>query len=87
MQDTMDVWSFGAWQEGFASLDLICGVLNIPSPKGAMRGEEVPAAFWEGRLQEIAQYNMEDVIALGRIILKVSGLNLFEEESITRNTL
>ena len=52
-----------------------------------MRGEEVPAAFWEGRLQEIAQYNMEDVIALGRIILKVSGLNLFEEESITRNTL
>jgi hypothetical protein len=30
---------------------------------------------------------MEDVIALGRIILKVSGLNLFEEESITRNTL
>jgi DNA polymerase III epsilon subunit-like protein len=87
MQDTMDVWSFGAWQEGFTSLDLICGVLGIPSPKGAMRGEEVPAAFWQGRLDEIAQYNMEDVIALGRIILKVSGLNLFEEESITRNTL
>ena len=87
IQDTMDVWSFGAWQEGFSSLDLICGVLDLPSPKGAMRGEEVPAAFWQGRLQEIAQYNMEDVIALARIILKVSGLNLFEEESITRNTL
>jgi DNA polymerase III epsilon subunit-like protein len=87
IQDTMDVWSFGAWQEGFSSLELICEVLDLPSPKGAMRGEEVPAAFWQGRLTEIAQYNMEDVIALGRFILKVSGLNLFEEESITRNTL
>lgn len=87
IQDTMDVWSFGAWQEGFSSLELICDVLGIQSPKGEMRGEEVPAAFWQGRLAEITQYNMEDVIALARLILKVSGLNLFEEESITRNTL
>ena len=87
VQDTMDIWSFGAWQEGLSSLDLICSVLGIDSPKAEMKGAEVPIAFWMGKLADIAEYNMEDVIALGRIILKVSGLNLFEPESITRNSI
>jgi hypothetical protein len=87
IQDTMDIWSFGAWQEGLSSLDLICSVLNIESPKQHMKGEEVPAAFWNDQLTEIAEYNMEDVIALGRIILTISNLNLFNEESITKNII
>jgi hypothetical protein len=67
MQDTMDVWSFGAWQEGFTSLDLICGVLGIPSPKGAMRGEEVPAAFWQGRLERLPIFPSFDLFYLNEI--------------------
>jgi len=87
VQDTMDIWSFGAWQEGLSSLDLICSVLDIDSPKSEMKGSEVPIAFWMGKLTQIKDYNMEDVIALGRIMLKLAGLNLFSSDSITRNSI
>ena len=73
--DTSDIWSFGAWQEGFASLELITAALNIPSPKQDIRGEEVHSVFWENSdYYRIAEYCANDVKALGNIILKISGL-------------
>lgn len=73
--DTGDIWSFGAWQESFASLDLICECLDIPTPKDKMEGKDVGKAYYEGRLNEIVEYCEKDVEATCRVIMKLSHIN------------
>lgn len=73
--DTADIWSFGAWQEGFSSLELITAVLGLPTPKEDIRGEEVSGVFWEtGDHMRIAEYCARDVKALADVLLKISKL-------------
>ena len=80
--DTGDIWSFGAWQEGFTSLDLICECLGIPSPKEKLDGKDVGKAFYDGRINDIVQYCEKDVEATCRVILKLShiGTNPFVDK-------
>jgi len=74
--DTSDAWSFGAWQEGFASLELIMTALGLDSPKDDIRGEEVSGVFWKNQeYARIAKYCEKDVFALAQALLKMSGLN------------
>jgi predicted PolB exonuclease-like 3'-5' exonuclease len=73
--DTGDLWSFGAWQESFASLDLICECLGVPTPKDKMEGKDVNAAYYDGRLGEITEYCEKDVEATCRVILKLSHID------------
>ena len=74
--DTSDIWSFGAWQEGFASLELIAASLKVPSPKDDIRGEDVHSVFWESsEHSRIAEYCAKDVKVLGDIMLKISGFS------------
>jgi hypothetical protein len=73
--DTSELWSFGAWQEGFTSLDLLSASLNIDSPKDDIKGEEVSSIFWkEGDLNRISTYCEKDVKTVAQILLNVSGL-------------
>jgi len=73
--DTSDIWSFGAWQEGFTSLDLLSASLNIDSPKDDLKGEEVSSVFWkDGDLSRISTYCERDVKAVAQILLKLSNL-------------
>ena len=72
--DTQEMWSFGAWQEGFASLDLLTASLGIDSPKDDIKGEEVSSTFWvDGDLDRITRYCEKDVYSLGQTLLKLSG--------------
>jgi 3'-5' exonuclease len=80
--DTSDLWSFGAWQEGFTSLDLLTAVLDLPSPKVEMKGSEVHAAFYAGHISKIKEYCQLDVIALINVIIRLSNLNQLEESNI-----
>ena len=81
--DTCEVWSFGAWQEGFASLDLISGVLGIDSPKDDIKGDQVHTVFYEdGDITRIQTYCQKDVVALIRILMQLSGLNRIEDSDI-----
>jgi hypothetical protein len=80
--DTSELWSFGAWQEGFTSLDLLSAVLDVPSPKSEMKGSEVHSNFYLGNIEKIREYCQKDVIALIRIIIKLSNLNQLEESNI-----
>ena len=78
--DTSDIWSFGAWQEKFSSLELITTVLGIPSPKEDMHGSDVGKVFWEdGDISRIAEYCENDVRAVTNIVLKLSQQPLVEE--------
>lgn len=80
--DTSELWSFGAWQEGFTSLDLLSAVLGVPSPKSDMKGSEVHSNFYSGNIEKIREYCQRDVIALIQIIIKLSNLNRLEEANI-----
>jgi hypothetical protein len=80
--DTSELWSFGAWQEGFTSLDLLTCVLGVDSPKDDIKGDQVHEQFWAGNIDRIAEYCQKDVLALAQIILKLSGQNLIEPHNI-----
>jgi hypothetical protein len=80
--DTSELWSFGAWQEGFTSLDLLTAVLGIPSPKSEMKGSDVHSQFYAGNIQEIKEYCQRDVTSLIKIIISLSNLNQLEESNI-----
>lgn len=81
--DTSEIWSFGAWQEGFASLDLLTGVLGIPSPKDDIKGNQVHSVFYDqGDASRIANYCQKDVVSLIQISMKLSGLNLIPDSDI-----
>lgn len=77
--DTSEVWSFGAWQEGFASLDLLATCLGLESPKEEMHGSEVGEYFRAGKLDEISKYCEQDVLATINVILKLSGQSIVED--------
>jgi hypothetical protein len=72
--DTKDVWQFGNnWALG--SLDLICTVLDVDSPKnGDVKGDNVTTNYWEGNHEEIKEYCEKDVKALVDIITKLNNL-------------
>jgi predicted PolB exonuclease-like 3'-5' exonuclease len=80
--DTTELWSFGAWQEGFASLDLLTAVLGIDSPKDDISGEKVHETYWNGEIARIAEYCQKDITALAQILLRLSGQNLIDPSNI-----
>jgi len=80
--DTSELWSFGAWQEGFTSLDLLTAVLGLPSPKENLKGSEVHSTYYSGNINEIKEYCQLDVISLIRVIIRLSNLNQLEESNI-----
>lgn len=78
--DTSELWSFGAWQEGFVSLELLVTSIGLHTPKEDIKGEDVSRVFWkEGDTQRIAEYCQRDVFAGIQALLKLSGLPVVEE--------
>lgn len=80
--DTSELWSFGAWQEGFTSLDLLATCLGVDSPKDDISGAEVHSTFYAGEVDRIKEYCQKDVMTLIQIALRVSGLNQIEKSGI-----
>lgn len=77
MIDTADLWSFGAWQEGFISLELLCVSLGIETPKDDIRGDEVSAVYWQdGDIGRIEIYCEKDVLSCAKIITKLSNFEI-----------
>jgi hypothetical protein len=77
--DTSEQWGFGAWQESYTSLDLLCTVLNIESPKDSVEGKDVSKHFWMGQLNEITNYCEKDVAATAKCFLKLNGLPVVKD--------
>lgn len=77
--DTSELWSFGAWQEGFTSLDLLTAAIGLDSPKEDIKGSDVTKVFWENNdFDRIAHYCERDVYAVAQSLLKLSGLNTMD---------
>jgi len=78
--DIAEIWSFGAWQEGFTSLELLSTSLGLDTPKDDIRGEDVSRVFWvEKNLPRIVTYCQKDVLATANVLLKLSGHPVVEE--------
>ena len=60
--DTMVQWDADPGKR--ISLDNLCKVLGIPSPKGELDGSQIAGAFAAGRYDDIARYNAGDVEAV-----------------------
>jgi hypothetical protein len=72
--DTSELWSFGAWQESFTSLELLCTVLGIESSKEEINGSQVNSAYWNGKLDEITKYCESDVYASAKCFMKFNNI-------------
>jgi predicted PolB exonuclease-like 3'-5' exonuclease len=67
--DTLDLWKFGDYKH-YTSLDLLCQVLGVESPKSSISGQDVSRLYWSGELDDIASYCERDVRATMEVYLK-----------------
>jgi DNA polymerase elongation subunit (family B) len=64
VMDITEVFSFGASGQSHTSLDLMCQVLGVQSPKTEMKGSDVHEVYWNGGIEKIKRYCESDVRAL-----------------------
>lgn len=90
--DTMVMWA-GSQMNYRVSLDLLCTVLDIPSPKGEMDGSKVSDVYYsifdkdnEGKeaeiLNNIGSYCNGDNIAAARCYAKMRGFEVFDDAQV-----
>ncbi len=81
--DTMEMWKFGDYKH-YTSLDLLLTLFNIPSSKGLMDGSKVNEVYYhEKDLKKIAEYFVNDVVAIPQMFLRMKALPLIEETNIS----
>lgn len=68
--DTLELWKF--WdRKNFISLDLLCRVLSVQTPKTDISGEQVARVYRDDKdLARIKQYCERDVVAVAEVLLK-----------------
>ncbi len=81
-EDTMEAWKFTDFR-GTAPLELLTELFGIPSPKDALAGEHVSAAFWErDGLKDIAHYCEQDVLATARLMQRWCGEEMVPDANV-----
>lgn len=71
--DTLQLWKFGDYKN-YTSLDLLCAVFNIPTPKDDIDGSQVARIYYqEGDLDRIIRYCEKDTLALTNLMLRYKG--------------
>lgn len=72
--DPKKLWSYGVWDSS-TSLQNLCDIFEVPSPKDDISGEDVKDVFYkEKNLQRIAKYCEKDVISLARVVFALIGI-------------
>ena len=80
--DTLELWKFGDYKN-YSSLDLLCHILNIPTPKDQMNGSDVSQMYWNGGIHAIKEYCEKDIVATSRILLKLLGSLHLDDDMVT----
>jgi len=79
--DTLQLWKFGDYKH-YTSLDLLCTVFNIPTPKDDINGSQVAEVYYkEGNYDRIARYCEKDTFAIAQLLLKYKGEALIPQEN------
>lgn len=80
--DTMELWKFGDFKN-YTSLELLCAIFDIPTPKDDINGSQVGEVYWkENDLERIKTYCQKDVIAIAQLMLRYTYQPLIEEDHI-----
>lgn len=80
--DTMELWKFGDYKH-HTSLKLLTHILNIPSPKKDMDGNQVAKVYYQdNNLERIVRYCEQDVLAVAQIILRFAHHQLLSDDEI-----
>lgn len=70
--DTMEMWRFGDYKN-YTSLELLCYLFGIPTPKSNLDGSKVGYTYWvEKDLAKIVHYCEQDIVALARVFLALT---------------
>lgn len=80
LEDTMEMWSSTQWKHKI-SLELLCHLLKVESPKKILDGSSVSEMYFSNDLtkfDKIKEYNIGDVIALMKCYCKMKGVMLPE---------
>lgn len=81
--DTLQFWKFGEFKN-FVSVDLLCTLLGIDSPKQTMSGQDVAQVYWQERnRQRIIDYCEHDVLAVAHLLLRLMGTQTMNKSNIT----
>jgi predicted PolB exonuclease-like 3'-5' exonuclease len=80
--DTLQMWKFGDYKN-YTSLDLLCAVFNIPTPKDDIDGSQVAQVYYmEGDLDRIIRYCEKDTLALANLMLRYKGEAIISIENL-----
>jgi len=80
--DTLQMWKFGDYKN-YTSLDLLCAVFNIPTPKSDIDGSQVAHVYYqEGDLDRIVRYCERDTLALANLMLRYKGEPIIPIENL-----
>jgi DNA polymerase elongation subunit (family B) len=79
--DTMQLWKFGDYKH-YSSLELLCTIFNIPTPKDDIEGSQVADVYYkEKNLERIARYCEKDTFAIAQLLLRYKGEPLIPQEN------
>ena len=80
--DTLQMWKFGDYKN-YTSLDLLCAVFDIPTPKDDIDGSQVAQTYYqEGDLDRIIRYCEKDTLALANLILRYKGEAIISADNL-----
>lgn len=80
--DTMELWKFGDYKT-FTSLDLLCAIMEIPTPKDDINGSEVGRVYWiENDFERIKTYCQKDVLAVAQLMRRYNYLPLIADDQV-----
>jgi len=84
MLDTLQMWKFGDYKN-YTSLELLCAVFNIPTPKDDIDGSQVANVYYEkNNLERIVRYCEKDTLALANLLMRFKGENIISLENLVR---
>ncbi|MEL7586426.1 MAG: ribonuclease H-like domain-containing protein [Prolixibacteraceae bacterium] len=80
--DTLQLWKFGDYKN-YTSLNLLCAIFNIPTPKDDIDGSQVARVYYrEGDLERIARYCEKDTLAVANLLLRFRGEPIIESQNM-----
>ena len=83
MLDTLQLWKFGDYKH-YTSLELLCAVFNIPTPKDDIDGSDVRNVYWvDDDLPRIVKYCQKDVLTIVQLFRCFRGEALLAEHNIS----
>ncbi|HLN73461.1 MAG: ribonuclease H-like domain-containing protein [Methylococcaceae bacterium] len=84
MLDTLQMWKFGDYKS-YTSLDLLCAVFNIPTPKDDINGSQVAKVYYEeNNLERIVRYCEKDTLALANLLMRYKGEPIIPIDNLVR---